>query len=475
MKDSIPLQNEQLFYIENQFILVGEPGAIDVILDMADVNPQKLQMVYEIAISDLIGQETPMPGLEDKRNYVIRQYTYSDDTTPIIEYINNLAQADNLGVFADFNYLIAANPWTAAGSPWTAAGSPWTAAGSPWTAAGSPWTAAGSPWTAAGSPWNKGAQGGTNTRQKALDIFYSQWAFGKNGMHAQVGPHAPQDAGQGVRVGVFDTSPFPITFSSADFNLNPDLHLNLVHPIPGGVVSGCGPGTAADHGLFVAGLIHALAPYSEIHLIRVLDDAAQGVLSILLAALAQFISDVNADSSNLNGAVINLSLGLIGSADEDMVGPVSLRLLLDVAHALNIVIVAAAGNDSAPVAGSHGPQIPASWDNVIGVAASNYYQNLACFANWGDIMAPGGSGYSAHCLPGLDKCRGKDCRYALISLSTSSWTGFSYGVGSSFAAPLVSGLVALMLAREDWKPCLEIKEKLSLNTDDGVVDARVLL
>jgi len=468
IENSAPLQNDNLPYVENQFILVGEPAAIDTILISADVNPQKLHLAHEISISDIVGTGTPLPGLEDKRNYVIRQYIYGDDIAPIIHRINSFAQADNINVVADFNYIIAANPWTAAGSPWTAAGSPWTAAGSPWTAAGSPWTAA-------GSPWNKGDQGGAEVRRKALDVFYGQWAFGAKGLRAPVGNRAAPCAGEGVRIGVFDTSPFPATISHAHFHLEPDLHLTLTHPIPGGVASGCGPGAAADHGLFVAGLIHALAPHSEIHLIRVLDDAAQGALSILLAALAQFISGVDADADVLSGAVINLSLGLIGSADENMAGPVSLRLLLDVAHALNIVIVAAAGNDSAPIAGSRGPQIPASWDNVIGVAASNYERKLACFANRGDIMAPGGGGYSSYCVPGLDKCRGKDCRYALISLSTSSWTGFSYGVGSSFAAPLISGLVALMLRAESWKPSPEIKEALSINLDAGVVDVLNLL
>jgi subtilisin family serine protease len=313
-------------------------------------------------------------------------------------------------------------------------------------------------------------QGGASIRRKALSIFYSQWAFGERGLSARVGEQAPPYAGSGIRVGIFDTSPFPVTISNADFQLEPNLHLTLSHPIPGGITGGCGSGPAADHGLFVAGLIHALAPYSDIHLIRVLDDAAQGVMSVLLAALAQFIREVN-DDGMLRGAVINLSLGLTDSEGDTATGPASLRLLLEVAYALNIIVVAAAGNDSAPIAGSHGPQVPAAWDFVIGVAACNAQRELACFANTGDIMAPGGGGIAPYCLPGLNKCYGVDCRYALISLSTTSWTGFSYGVGSSFAAPLISGLVANIQSRDSWLPCAEIKQKILHNAVDGVIDA----
>lgn len=470
MKDS----NEPQFprkpapHIERQFILTGRIEDIEAILKLAQVRFDHLRMQQEIVIADLASRKRKLPGLEDKRSHVIRYYLYEDDVAPLIHRINRLSSEKRIDVSADFNHLISATPWTVAGSPWTVAGSPWTVAGSPWTVAGSPWTVAGSPWQSMGD------HGGEYIREKAIDIFYSQWAFGEQGLRARPEGEPPSNVGSGVRVGVFDTSPFPVTFRHADFDLSPDLHLTLAHPIPGGVSGGCGPGPAADHGLFVAGLIHALAPYSDIHLIRVLDDAAQGLMSTLLIALARFIREVGNDGS-LRGAVINLSLGLADSDEGGRAEPASLRLLLDVANALGIVVVAAAGNDSAPTPGSHGPQIPAAWETVIGVSASNYERKLACYSNAGDVMAPGGGGVAPYCQPGLDRCRTADCKYALISLSTASWTGFGYGVGSSFAAPLVSGLAAIIQSVDGWLPCVEIKQKILSSAIDGVVDGQSIL
>ncbi len=453
-------------YAENRLLLTGRPAHIDEMLKRIKPGADLLDLRREIAIAELAPPKHELPGLEHKRRHVIRIYGFNGDVSEPIARINRVAAENKLDVAADFDHLISATPWTAAGSPWTAAGSPWTAAGSPWTAAGSPWTAAGSPWQAANG------EGGAAIREQARRTFYSQWAFSQRGLQARVGPDAPANAGKGVRVGIFDTSPFPVTFSHADFDLDPDLHLTLTHPIPGGMIGGCGPGPAADHGLFIAGLIHALAPHRDIRLIRVLDDAAQGLMSILLGALQDFIRDT-AHESELQGAVINLSLGLTASSEDATAEPTSLRLLLDVADALGMVVVAAAGNDSAPTPGSRPPQIPAAWDTVIGVAACNYDRKLACFSNAGDILAPGGGGLMPACLPGLNRCRGTDCRYALISLSTASWTGFSYGVGSSYAAPLVSGMAARLLSHDGPAPGAQIRPKILAQTaGDGIASGQ---
>jgi subtilisin family serine protease len=193
-----------------------------------------------------------------------------------------------------------------------------------------------------------------------------------------------------------------------------------------------------------------------------------------MAALRTFIRDVSHNRS-LRGAVINLSLGLSGTGEDALTEPASLRLLLEVANALGMVIVAAAGNDSAPKAGSRPAQIPAAWDFVIGVAACNYDRKLACFSNAGDILAPGGGGVDPFCLPGLDRCRGADCRYALISLSTATWTGFSYGVGSSYAAPLITGLAACILSAIGPLPGIKVKQQLLAHAaGDGIANGQGL-
>lgn len=45
----------------------------------------------------------------------------------------------------------------------------------------------------------------------------------------------------------------------------------------------------SDHGLFVAGLVYAVAPASNIHLIKVLNDQGQGDLFGFIAAVNVFV------------------------------------------------------------------------------------------------------------------------------------------------------------------------------------------
>jgi subtilisin family serine protease len=255
-----------------------------------------------------------------------------------------------------------------------------------------------------------------------------------------------REDGEGVVVGVFDTSPFPVAFSSVTVEMPPaPLTLRLRHPIPGGTPAGCG-GFAANHGFFVAGLIHALAPAARIELIRVLDDMAQGTLFTLAEALLAFIARLG--EVNARG-VINLSLGLSGSDEEDAIdwdGPDLLRATLELAAEEGVVVVAAAGNDNDGAADPLPAQFPARWDFVLGVAASDSKKRRACFSNQGDVMAPGGAGVRP-CRPPVDRCPDDSCPYTVISLHVGSFTGYSHGIGTSYAAPFVAGLAARLQAR----------------------------
>jgi subtilisin family serine protease len=228
----------------------------------------------------------------------------------------------------------------------------------------------------------------------------------------------------------------------------------------------------SDHGLFAAGLAHAVAPQSEIHLIRVFNQYAMGDLFTLLQALHWFINQ----SATLDKTVINLSLGLQKADTADL--PANMRAQIDaliasmgtgysllaagtdipvmalettlrIAEGHGAVITAAAGNDSHTVQSP--AQIPASYPNVIGVAASNMERWKSCYSNTGDIGAPGGDGgpgSAATCVPQNQNCvPSEDCPYGLISLASmpGSPSGYAYWVGTSFATPLVSGLAALLL------------------------------
>lgn len=119
--------------------------------------------------------------------------------------------------------------------------------------------------------------------------------------------------------------------------------------------------------------------------------------------------------------------------------------LFNTANKKGIVLVAAAGNDN-----SSATFYPAGSNHVIGVGATDRYDQKANFSNYGDyidVMAPGVSIYST--LAGSDQ---------------------SYGFmdGTSMACPLVAGLAGLMLSyNKSMKPdeVLRCLQQGSVNID----------
>jgi hypothetical protein len=280
-----------------------------------------------------------------------------------------------------------------------------------------------------GSPWH-----GPDERP-GEDDYWDQWGLvGENGIANEIASVLSEAQSGVVRVGVFDSSPFTKQGLKTLDWVNPDLNLTVWHPD----VSHLSPDSPLpanaqshpDHGLCVASLVHSVAPRSEIHLIRVLDEYVRGDIEALLAPLLHFICAAYIDWAGgaILGAVINLSLGV--SPDSTQVLPedmATLKELLELAYHLRFVVVASVGNDSYGLATPEPAQVPASYDWVIGVQATGVAGVRACFSNLGDVGAPG-------------------C--GLVSLVTTpppSSTGYDYCMGTSFAAPLVSGLAARML------------------------------
>lgn len=430
-------------YPPDQVVVAGPAGAVD--LAVAELGAQYgLQQVDRLDLGQeltpdcklLSEQVTGVAAcLAADSPWVVDLYTYNQSVT-VPKLVQALLRFECL--FPSPNY--------AGGDPWTGAGSPWTGAGSPWTGAGSPWTGAGSPWL---GPSGTGA---------TLDLFLKQWALEHIGL-TRAGARDVDAAGAEVPVGVFDTSPFPWSTTPGEpVEVRQPFSMTAWYPALAGPwtarLPAGGDALHASHGLFVAGLINVVAPKSDLHLYRVLDDNVQGDLFTLDGALWAFITHVRKEHPAPTGsalprpAVINLSLGIYPPADWEEQGlpaeVTTLQLFLAYARCQNMVVVAAAGNGREPPAGPPEPQIPASYEFVTGVSGTNYGRRPSCFSNIGDLAAPAGDG-----AKGCSLCTAKCERLSLIGpvLKPGSLDDilYAYWVGTSFAAPLASGQAALLL------------------------------
>lgn len=147
-----------------------------------------------------------------------------------------------------------------------------------------------------------------------------------------------------------------------------------------------------------------------------------------------------------NGArVINCSWGREGASSQSDLDA------FEYAYNKGVVMVVAAGNDNKDAANFS----PADLPHVITVAATDSADQIATFSNWGttvEIAAPGGKGYSSN-------------RTMIDSiLSTIPQSKYAGMLGTSMAAPHVTGLVALILS---INPNLTPNEVLKILQDGG--------
>jgi len=197
-------------------------------------------------------------------------------------------------------------------------------------------------------------------------------------------------------------------------------------------------GARSNNGLGVAGIDWA----TSILPVRVLGKCG-GLLSDIIDAIHWAVgSSVPGVPTNTRPAkVLNLSLGGPGNCSANP----TLQSAITDAYNAGAVVVVAAGNANTNL--NTTPYLPASCNNVITVAAVNRDGDRAFYSNYGTavkIAAPGGEWVSIPYDPN-----------SILSTLNSGTTApvaspggdiYQYYQGTSMAAPVVSGVVALMRA-----------------------------
>jgi len=259
---------------------------------------------------------------------------------------------------------------------------------------------AGLPGPTGGCPGTHGiaAPKGTPWAQQALS-FSTVW---------------PLTQGAGVTVAVVD--------SGVDANPQFGDRVTVGPDLAGATFGAPADADCVGHGTSVASII-AAAPLAGISFAGVAPEAA--ILSVKITNSDTFPGQVTAeairDAVNLGANVINLSLATNVSTP-------ALQAAVQFAQARNVVVVAAAGNDSAQ--GLVGPFYPAAYPGVLSVGAVGPDGSLASFSDTRtpvSVTAPGINVTSAY--PGM--------------FPESYNPG---GNGTSFATAFVSGVAALVRA-----------------------------
>ncbi|MGW2814535.1 type VII secretion-associated serine protease mycosin [Streptomyces sp. NPDC001415] len=242
-----------------------------------------------------------------------------------------------------------------------------------------------------------------------------------------------QSTGRGKKVAVIDTG---VDIKNAQLKdavdaakgknlMQKDLKDPSGQPLPRGAENGTTD--TVGHGTKVAGIIAArpakgtgfvgLAPDATIIPVEQNDAYGHGT--------AQTLADAIRYAINAGADVINISQDTANAVEP---AP-TLKQAVDTALAHNIVVVASAGNDG--LGGNVKPTYPASYPGVLAVAASDRNNERAAFSQSGEFV-----GVAA---PGVDM------------VSTVPGGGHCADNGTSFSAPYVAGVAALIKAKHpNW-------------------------
>ncbi|MHB1486823.1 MAG: S8 family serine peptidase, partial [Acidimicrobiales bacterium] len=254
--------------------------------------------------------------------------------------------------------------------------------------------------------------------------------------------------GRGIDIGVVDTG--------VDLS-HPDLAGKVVASTDctsaGGDPNRCS-GTGQDdngHGTHIAGIAAAdtgngigvagMAPDAKLVVAKALDRSGTGNFASVNAAIMWVV--------NHGARVVNLSLGVQNSVSNNQSpGPQSIGPGIEYAWSHGAVPVLAAGNTAKGQPATTATSYLGLNAIVVGATGRDgqvaSYSSPLATAKWA-VVAPGGSGYSStgapYCGPGREQ---ENCIISTY-LGPGAQGAYAWDEGTSMAAPLVSGTVALLL------------------------------
>lgn len=187
----------------------------------------------------------------------------------------------------------------------------------------------------------------------------------------------------------------------------------------------------AGHGTFIAGVVRCLAPGTEVYVERFLTGGSAMLESEMVRQLREGLVR--------KPHLINLSAGATTRLHRPLLS-FEVFWEQDLSHEENCLLVAAAGNDA-----TSDPFWPAAFDWALGVGSLDRDGAVSSFSNTGvsaDVYALGRNLVNAY-PNGTYVCRETPDRHDVRVFRT----GLARWSGTSFAAPLVAGLIAAELGR----------------------------
>lgn len=258
-----------------------------------------------------------------------------------------------------------------------------------------------------------------------------------------------------------------------------------------------------DHGLFVSGIVHTIAKKATLHLYEVLNRFGLGTFYTVAQALSKILErdigrpliiscslvlDLPQDGKNSPDFLINIYNNLIIHTTESMQ-----MLFTGIAKLHRVIVVAAAGNDNPVMRDRRSNQplntsinrpkacYPAAFAEVIGVGALQKNiplkpHNLTSYSNFSesDYYTLGGEPGEINGVLGVYICKfpinlsptqtGKPAIAKSSIQYSSNNTGWAWWCGTSFAAPIISGLLAVWWGRNILKRAKDAKVFLDQNS-----------